>query len=92
MSIQFSFPEESADGVKKVMAAIEEESGGRIKFDTYYSYSFIENADVVEALNTNQLDIAGLMPSEYSCFALNGRLCSLPLLNYPSWGRPARFG
>lgn len=85
VSIQFTFPEESAAGAQQVMAAIEEESGGRIKFEPYYSYSFVENSDVVEALETNQLDIAGLMPAEYSIFPLNGHMCSLPLLNYPSW-------
>lgn len=85
VSIQFSFPEESAAGAQQVMAAIEAESGGRIKFEPYYSYSFVENADVVDALETNQLNIAGLMPAEYSIFALNGHMCSLPLLNYPSW-------
>lgn len=85
VSIQFTFPEESATGAKQVMAEIEEESGGRIKFEPYYSYSFVENADVVEALETNQLNIAGLMPAEYSIFTLNGSMCSLPLLNYPGW-------
>lgn len=86
VSIQFSFPEESADGAKKVMQAIEEESGGRIKFDVYYSYSFVEAGDVIDALDTNQLDIAGFMPSEHpAVFPLNGAMMSLPLLNFPGW-------
>lgn len=86
VSIQFSFPEESADGAKKVMQAIEEESGGRIKFDVYYSYSFVDAGDVIDALDTNQLDIAGFMPSEHpAIFPLNGAMISLPLLGFPSW-------
>lgn len=85
VSIQFSFPEESGDGVKQVMSAIEEESGGRIKFDVYWSYSFVETGDVINALETNQLDIAGFMPNDFGIFPLNGRMCSLPLLNYPGW-------
>lgn len=86
VSIQFSFPESSADGAKEVMAAIEEASGGRIKFEVYYSFSFVESADVPEALATNQLNIAAMNLNEYpSVFPLNGAMCSLPLLNYPSW-------
>ncbi|MCR5785979.1 MAG: TRAP transporter substrate-binding protein DctP [Eubacterium sp.] len=85
VSIQFTFPEESADGANKVLDQITEASGGRIQFEKYYSYSFVDTADVVDALQTNQLDMAGLMPTDYSIFSLNGRMCSLPLLNYPDW-------
>lgn len=86
VSIQFSFPEESADGVKKVLNAIEEESGSRINFEIYYSNSFVENGDVVEALETNQIDIAAVMTNEIpSVFPLTGNMLALPLLNYPSW-------
>jgi TRAP-type C4-dicarboxylate transport system substrate-binding protein len=86
VSIQFSFPEESADGAKKVMAEIEEESGGRIQFEPYYSYSFVDAGDVIDALETNQLDIAGFMTSEHPAeFPLNGAMMSLPLLNFPGW-------
>lgn len=86
VSIQFSFPEESATGAKNVMAAIEEASGGRIQFEVYYSYSYVDAGDVVDALETNQLDIAALMPTEHaSVFPLNGAMTALPLLNFPSW-------
>lgn len=85
VSIQFSFPEESAAGALSVMEQIEEASNGRIHFETYYSYSFVDAGDVVDALETNQLNIAGFMPTEFSTFALNGRLTALPLMNYPSW-------
>lgn len=86
VSIQLTFPEESASGAKEVLAAIEEASGGRIKFEIYYSFSFVESADVPEALKTNQLDIAGMNLAEYpATFPLNGAMCSLPLLNYPGW-------
>ena len=86
VSIQFSFPEESADGAKQVMSAIEEASGGRIQFEVYYSYSYVDAGDLVDALETNQLDIAGLMPTEHaSVFPLNGAMTALPLMNYPDW-------
>ncbi len=86
VSIQFSFPEASADGAKQIMSAIEEASGGRIKFNIYYSYSYVDAGDVVGALETNQLDIAGFMPSEHAAaFPLNGGMISLPLLDYPNW-------
>ena len=86
VSIQLTFPEESAAGAKEVLAAIEEASGGRVKFEIYYSFSFVESADVPEALKTNQLDIAGMNLAEYpATFPLNGAMTSLPLLNYPGW-------
>ncbi len=86
VSIQFTFPEESADGAKEVMEAIEEASEGRIQFEVYYSYSFVDAEDVVDALETNQLDIAGMMTSDHaSIFPLTGAMMSLPLLNYPNW-------
>lgn len=85
VSIQFSFPEESADGAKAVLDKITEESNGRIQFETYYSYSYVDAGDVVDALQSNQLDIAGFMPTEHSVFPLNGRMTALPLLNYPGW-------
>ena len=86
VTIQFSFPEESGAGALKVMAEIEEESEGRIKFEPYWSYSFVDAGDVIDALNTNQLDIAGFMPSEHPAeMPLSGSLVTLPLLNYPGW-------
>ena len=86
VSIQFSFPEESGDGAKKVMAAIEEESGGRIKFETYWSYSYVDAGSIIDALESNQLNLAGFMPSEHPAeMPLNGAMMSLPLLNFPDW-------
>ena len=86
VTIQFSFPEESGDGAKKVMTEIEEESGGRIKFEPFWSYSFVDAGDVIDALETNQLDIAGFMPSEHPAeMPLNGGMMSLPLMNFPGW-------
>lgn len=86
VAIQLTFPEESADGAKETMAAIEEASGGRIHFEVYYSYSFVDAEDVIDALETNQLDVAGFMPSDHnSIFPLTGAMMSLPLLNFPSW-------
>lgn len=85
VTVQFSFPEESGDGVKKVMAEIEEASNGRIKFEYFWNYGFVDAGDSIDALESNQLDIAGFMPSDFSSLPLNGRLCSLPLYNYPNW-------
>ena len=86
VTIQFSFPEESGDGAKKVMAEIEEESGGRIQFEPYWSYSFVDAGDVIDGLETNQLDIAGFMPSEHPAeMPLNGGMMALPLLDFPNW-------
>lgn len=86
ITMQLTFPEDAAAGVQSVVDAIEAESNGRVKFDIYYSFSFVENADVVDALQTNQLDIAGLMPHEFpALFPLSGTLAYMPMYNYPSW-------
>lgn len=92
VSIQFSFPEESGDGAKKVMAEIEEESGGRIQFEPYWSYSFVDAGDVIDALETNQLDIAGFMTAEHPAeMPLNGAMMSLPLMNFPGWAASSQI-
>jgi len=68
------------------MAEIEEESGGRIQFEPYWSYSFVDAGDVIDGLETNQLDIAGFMPSEHPAeMPLNGGMMALPLLDFPNW-------
>lgn len=85
VSIQFGYPEESAAGQLEVLKQMEEASGGKLKFDIYFSYSFVEAADVVDALETNMVNISCFMPTENSQFTLNGHLAALPLLNYPDW-------
>ena len=85
VTIQYGYPAESAVEQDKVLDEMEEVSGGRLKFERYYSYSFVENGDVVDALGTNQLNVACFMPNENSQFTLNGRIVGLPLLNYPGW-------
>ena len=92
VAVQYTFPEESGDGAKKVMAEIEEESGGRIQFDTYWSFSFVDAGDILDALATNQLDMAGFMPSDYPAeMPLNGAMMTLPLMNFPGWTASSRI-
>lgn len=83
-SLQFTFPESSAAKVEEKLHELEEASNGRLKFEVYYSYSMVSNADVVDALQDGTLDVAGLMPVEYSFFNLNGRLTAMPLMGYPT--------
>ena len=86
VTLQFSFPEESAAGANKVLDEMEEASGGRLKFEKYYSFSFVDAADVVDALENDQLDIAGFNTAEHPAeMPLNGALMTLPLLNFPGW-------
>lgn len=82
VSLQFTFPDSSAAPVEAVLREIEEASNGRLKFEVYYSFSMISNADVVDALQDGTLDIAGLMPVEYSMFNLCGRLSNMPMLGW----------
>ena len=79
----------AADG-ETIKVAIEfgfpEESGGRIQFETYWSYSFVEAGDVISALETKQLDMCGFMSSEHPAeMPLNGAMMSLPLFNFKDW-------
>ncbi len=86
VTVQFSFPEESAQGALKVMKQMEEASGGRLKFENYFSFSFVDAADVPDALATGQLDLAGFNPAEHPAeMPLVGSMMSLPLLNFPGW-------
>ena len=84
--LQFSFPEASAQGALEVMDKITQASGGRIQFETYYSFAKVPAEDVIEALDSNRLDIAGFNPSEHPIeMPLNGSMMTLPLLNFPDW-------
>ncbi len=84
--LQFSFPEASAQGALEVMDEITKASGGRIQFETYYSFAKVPAEDVPEALASNRLDIAGFNPSEHPIeMPLNGSMMTLPLLNFPDW-------
>ena len=84
--LQFSFPEASAQGALEVMDKITKASGGRIQFETYYSFAKVPAEDVIEALDSNRLDIAGFNPSEHPIeMPLNGSMMTLPLLNFPDW-------
>lgn len=85
VSLQYSFPETNAGPLDEVLKQMEEASNGRLKFEVYYSNSMIANADVVDALQSGTLNIAGMMPAEYSILALNGRLSGVPFLGYPSY-------
>lgn len=85
VSLQFSFPETNAGPLEEVLDQMEEASNGRLKFELYYSNSMIANADVVDALQSGTLNIAGMMPAEYSILALNGRLSGVPFLGYESY-------
>lgn len=84
VSLQFTFPESNAAKLEEVLHEIETASNGRLKFEVYYSFSMVANGDVVDALQDGTLDIAGLMPNEFSLFPLNGHLCALPMLGFES--------
>lgn len=91
VSLQFTFPESAAGPVEAVLKEMEEASNGRLKFEVYYSFSMISNADVVDALQDGTLDIAGLMPTEYSIFNLCGRLSTMPMLGWESFESAAKI-
>ena len=84
VSIQFSFPDWQASTTLDLLDKITEESNGRLKFETYFSFSLFGPPDVVGALQDGNLDMAGFMTSEYpGLFPLNGLLMGLPFLGFP---------
>ena len=85
VSIQYSFPEPNAGPLDAVLKQMEEESNGRLKFEIYYSNAMFANADVLDALEANTLNIAGIMPVEYATLQLNGRACGIPFMGFESW-------
>ena len=83
VSIQFSFPEMQARSTQAILDKITADSGGRVQFETYYSFSLYGPPDVVGALQDGLLDMAGFMTSEYpGLFPLNGLLMGLPFLGF----------
>ena len=85
VSLQYSFPEPNAGPLDAVLKQMEEESNGRLKFELYYSNAMFANADVLDALEANTLNIAGIMPVEYATLQLNGRAMGIPFQGFESW-------
>lgn len=85
VTLQYSFPESNAGRLDAVLAEMEEASNGRLKFEVYYSNSMFSNDAVVDALQDGTLNIAGMMPAEYSIFTLNGRVAGIPLMGFESY-------
>lgn len=83
INLSLSFPEVSADGVKKWIDEVVEASGGRLKFNIYYSYSLVAMPDLIKGLQTGIVDMAGIVPYEYpSLFTLSGNVFSMPFVGW----------
>lgn len=83
INVSLTFPEVSAAGFLKWEEEIIEASGGRVKFNNYYSYSLVALPDLVKGLQTGLVDMASMVPYEYpSLFTLNGNVMGLPFLGW----------
>lgn len=83
INLSLTFPEVSAGGVLKWEEEIIEASGGRVKFNNYYSYSLVALPDLIKGLQTGLVDMASIVPYEYpSLFTLNGNVMGLPFLGW----------
>ena len=83
INVNLTFPEVSADGFKKWCAEVTEATGGRVKFNNYYSYSLVALPDVVKGLQTGLVDMSAVTLYEYpSIFPLNGNVFGLPFLGW----------
>lgn len=85
INVNLTFPEVSASGFNKWCEEVTEATGGRVKFNNYYSYSLVALADVVKGLQTGLVDMAAVTLYEYpSLFPLNGNVFGLPFLGWES--------
>lgn len=85
INLSLNFSEVSASGMLKWIDEVTEASGGRLKFNIYYSYSLVAMSDLVKGLQTGIVDMAAMVPYEYpSLFTLNGNLFGLPFLGWTS--------
>lgn len=83
INVNLTFPEVSADGFKKWCNEVTEATGGRVKFNNYYSYSLVALPDVVKGLQTGLVDMSAVTLYEYpSIFPLNGNVFGLPFLGW----------
>lgn len=83
INVNLNFPEVSASGYLKWCDEVVEATGGRVKFNNYYSYSLLALADVVKGLQTGLADMSAITLYEYpSIFTLNGNVFGLPFLGW----------
>lgn len=83
INVNLTFPEVSASGFIKWCEEVTEATGGRLKFNNYYSYSLVALPDVVKGLQTGLVDMAAVTLYEYpSIFTLNGNVFGLPFLGW----------
>ena len=83
INVNLTFPEVSASGFNKWCEEVVAATGGRVKFNNYYSYSLVALPDVVKGLQTGLVDMSAVTLYEYpSIFTLNGNVFGLPFLGW----------
>lgn len=81
LNVNFSHPEASAVVQVEMMDKIAELSGGRLKFNYYYSNSLVGVSEIVKALDDGYVDISSvpmlMFPDQ---LVYSGQIISMPLL------------
>lgn len=74
------------------LKGLEQESGGRLKFNFYFSNSLVTIPEVPKAIATGVADITNLALNNYpSQFPLNAQILGLPFLGIPDMDVAARI-
>lgn len=81
LNVNFSHPESSASVQTKMLDKISELSGGRLKFNYYFSNSLISVSEIVKSLGTGVVDVSTvpmlMFPDQ---MVYSGQIISMPFL------------
>lgn len=85
LNVNLSAPETVMKPFQEFAKTVESRSGGRVKFNIFYSNSLVPVMEVPKALSSGVADISNLIPYLYpGVLPLNGSITGLPLLGIPS--------
>jgi TRAP-type C4-dicarboxylate transport system substrate-binding protein len=85
LNMNFTTPENINEPFKNFAKAVEEKSGGRVKFNIYYSNSLVPVNEIPKAVSTGVADMSACPPYVFpSVFPLSGEITGLPFLGMPS--------
>jgi len=85
INMNFTTPENINEPFKNFVKAVEEKSGGRVKFNVYYSNSLVPVNEIPKAVSTGVADMSACPPYVFpSVFPLCGEITGLPFLGMPS--------
>ncbi len=84
-NVNYTVPESSGKGLKDYCDSIEEQSGGRIKFNHYFANSLMSIPEIPKGLQDGIADISYMPVTNYQQqFPLNAQILAVPFLGLPN--------